>query len=493
MDRRHALALALLISAFPLVRKTLQTDVDLPPRGARVAAPPDPVSSTLIADVHYPYAVLAEGLSENVPEVFVDTKGQPVDGGLLLDLKAARVGDVGVRGDGSALLVEVPVAITARVVTGRAVQRRKARGKAAPQGAQIDADLVVVVRTELSISADWRLEPTTTVSHRWRGRPTLSVGVLRVGLAKIADKLLADSWSEMGPKIAAQMQRDDKMRDKVEAAWAELHQPKALAADPPAWLSSDPEALYASVPEAGEEGLELSVGVRGRFALTTGDAPPAPEMEPLPDRQDPPEGAGFELALTSTLDWQALTAQARGGLVGQVLTDQADVRVTEVELYPSGESVVVVLDLDADLPGYDTQGTMVLSGRPVLDTAAQTVSIAEFDYGLSTDDAALASANAVVRDSVVQTVSPQLVFPYGSMLDDARDRVHEQFAANPQVDGELDGLSVQAVRVTDAGLVVDALASGILKVTLDEKPTPPPMEGMGMPSKPKLPGAKAKH
>ncbi len=476
MDRRY-LFLALLIATFVLAVVLLWPDpLPMPPRGAHEAGPVEPPVSTVVIPVSYPYEVFAEGLTKRLPEVFVDKRGEPLERGYLLDLNAIRDGEVQASHDGDALLLEVPISVTARVVDGKVVARRAAKGKPPPKGVQVRANLVLEIRALLSLDEAWHMGADVAVSHRWRERPTLSIGILRLGIAKLADKQLNPKWEEVAQEVSTKLAEDDKLRAKIEEAWAEMTVAKQLSDDPETWLVTQPEALFASVPAMEEEGVALTIGLKGRFAVQVGGRPPEASTRALPPRMEPPAESGFQLALSTTLGWQSLSEQAAQRLVGAPLSDQVDVRVTSVELYPSGDNVAVALGLDADLPGYRTGGQVALVGRPVLSPEAQTVMVSDFGYGVQTQDVLLATVNEWAAGSVVQAVAPRLVFPYGDLLHQARGRVAEQLASDPKLSGGLTELDVVGVRVTEAGLVVDALAAGALSVRIDEAPPEAPIQ-----------------
>ncbi|TNE88184.1 MAG: DUF4403 family protein [Deltaproteobacteria bacterium] len=457
MSRLSALAAAIVIAGTPwwLTPSTLPG----PPRGAAHHEPPAARPSTLFAEISLPWSVLAEGLSARIPETFADVQGQRSHG-MLLDLTATRAGEVKVSGRDDHLVLEVPVDVSASAVPERALERRRSRGRDAPEGARVQASLTLEVAVGLTFRDDWGWEPEVRLTHRWTGRPTLSVGLLRVGLAKLADRLLEERFTEVAASLEQRLREETQLRDRVDDAWRRLHQPTPIARS--TWLVTEPSALYASDPVYAEEGLELALGVGGTFELTVGPEPGVHPATALPSPTPVPEDPHLELALSTTLAWDTLAEEASGALRDADLP----VRVTSVELYPSGEAVVAHLALSESLTGLSD---LYLQGVPRLDVGHQEVRFDAFEYSFGAAPV-WSAADLAVHDAVRAALTDRLRFAFGPQLETARARTERRLNDRPGIDASLDTLRIDAVHVTDRGLAIDAFARGRLGLTVAQLP-----------------------
>jgi len=181
------------------------------------------------------------------------------------------------------------------------------------------------------------------------------------------------------------------------------------------------------------------------------------------------------MSVPLTMQWASLSKTAAERVVGQTWslpvagTDVGSVTATSLELYPSNDLVVVALGYTASNPAWDTDGTLYMTGRPTLDPDARVVSIEDFQTLVQTWDPAVSNAHALAESGLHDAISEQLTFPFGDRIDAAKRGATANLSRTTQdggtLQGQLDRLEVQALRVTDTGVVIDALAAGQLTLT----------------------------
>lgn len=450
---------------------TAPATIDAPVRGATLAAPPEPDRSVAVVPITVPLSELASTIESGLPSPLIEENGKEVREGVRMDLRATLDGHVTASGHEGRMVFRIPVSVDGRVYLGKRADRKKKD----PEGVQFDADLVIEAAVEPTLGDDWNLRTRTRVTHAWRGTPTVTVAGLSFGVEALAEQAMTRADEQIGDKVDKRTRADDRVREKVNTLWKDLARPKKVKDLPPTWFVASPDALYATSPVVRSDSLKLTVGIGGRVALVLGDADRFEKAAPLPDRADPPSAPGFRLAVPVLIDWDALSARVTRAVADQRWTGsfggaELSVAPGAVSLYPSGDRLVVSLALSVTAAGETWPGTAVFSARPVLDPAARVVSVEELTLAGVTWNQAVASTASAVAAEMIPTLQQDLRFEFGPAIDEARAEADTRLAEGLATDkatvaGTLQALAVQGVRLTDAGLVVDTLASG--KVSME--------------------------
>lgn len=464
------------------------TAAEGPPRFAHPHERPAPAPSSLVLPLTIPLDDLAASVEQQVPEQVLQLEGEPVNEGWSADLDVRRPGPVVARGQEDRLVLDVPLRLNARAYRTRRAARRAEKGKDT-DGIGLDFDAILEVGSVLSIDEQWSLGSQTALEVRWNEVPTLDLGPLRIPIRKPVEKQLVDKLAEVAAGIDERLAERDPTRAAVERAWAELASPRPLSTDPPVWLVTTPQSLSMSDLVVHADRLELLVGYTGTVQTVLGDPGPAPAPAPLPARTEPPEARGYTLVLPVVLGWQALSDQATAAVRDQIWTlpgadaQTASLRLTALELYPSGDLVALRADYVATHPGWTTDGRVFFTGRPTVDPEARTVVLADFTYVLDTWDSTVWSTNALVQSGLEDAVGERLVFPYGDRLDAVVDQANGRMAAGRTSEGgatttgTVDAVDLLGLAITDAALVVDLRAVGTLAV--EAAPDPDALEPGG--------------
>jgi hypothetical protein len=419
-------------------------------------------------------ADLAATVEGSVPKVLVDQRGEEVREGVLVDVHAERTGPLRAMGHHGKLAFEVPVEVSAIAYTAIGAERRAARGKE-PIGPRVEAELVVEITLDLGLADDWSLESDTTISHRWTEKPKVSLGPLRFGIEKLADRQLTPIWPEVAAEVDGRVREENRVQVRIQESWNTLAEPALVHGEPPTWWIGEPEAMYVGKLWVDSEAIRLTIGIVGRFGLLVGSPGVAAPPSPLPPRGEPPADTGFHLALPVTLTWRELSALANAEVAGQTWSlpgkgaRAGTLSVEAIELYPSGDRIAVAVAYTAQSPIRDTDGTLYLTGRPVLDHDTRTVVVMDIDYAIETWDRAVSSVAALAASGVKETLQERLVFPFGDRLDAAREQADAGLSEvwtgpGTLVDGELEVLEIREIRLTDVGVVIDTHVSGELSM-----------------------------
>ncbi|MEZ4318801.1 MAG: DUF4403 family protein [Myxococcota bacterium] len=452
-----------------------------PPRGAAPVEVPEPDVSVLSLQVHIPYSTLQSAVQDRLPELLVDQEIEPNDA-TRVHLVIRRPMAVAFGPSDGDLKMTVPLDLQADLVLKRAAARRERMGKDPPRGATLTAGLELDLVTAYTLDADWKLVPDVTLTPRWTEPAVLAVGPLKLDITERVEEKLHEKLADTEAQIEARMAEQGDLRPRMDALWEGLATPRPLelsgqgSAPTATTLMAEPLALHATAPHAGPDGLDLDVGVTARFRVVT-EVPELIELSALP-APTPPTAGGLHLSVVAETSWADLENRARGTVTElswplsvDGVAEAGTLEIDDLHLYPSGEHLVVGLDYRTESPVWETAGTLYLQAIPRLGDD-RTVVLEDFDFSVESDDWATAPVNAeLLRARVREHVRERLVLPYGDELDARMAGMNASLASyelarGGTFSGELSGITVQDVFLTDAGLGVLATFTGSGSVTL---------------------------
>lgn len=442
-----------------------------PPRGAVEVAAPAPGPSTVAVPITLALSGLREAVSAKVPEVLLDVKDEALERGLVGDVRVVRTGAPEVDTADGSLAIALPLHLS--------VKPRPAFAKGAKVSVgTVEGDLTVTVRLRPTLSPDWRLEPHAEVTHRWRDRPTLTVGPVRLDVAAKTDPKLRARLADVAADLDVALADDLDVRGKVQAAWGQLGVVHPLRDEPPAWLRFEPSALFASQPRLDAAGVHLTVGATGTLAVVVAPTAPVVTPGPLPPRIAPPARSGARVAAQLEVDWAVLRDQLAKGAEGQVIQQalptggQATVTLRRVlDVFPTGDTVAVGVEVGGEVAGSAMTVFLWLTGRPAL--AGDALRIEDFTYVAQSDTRWVTLAQGALGERVRDALAERLVVPLGERRNQLIGEVNARLAEPPpgappgvRMVGKVTGADLTGVSVTDAALVVGTALTGELAVTV---------------------------
>ncbi len=477
MTRRRALLVALTLALlvalgvgmWALLRPGRRGEAIAPRRWASAGVPEAPISDVVVP-ITIPMEVLETSLEASIPQVFVEEKGRALEGGFVLTAKIARSGPLSLGSRGGALELTLPVSAQIEVTPPRS-----------KRALEVDGALALTAKVALSLGADWGLRSRTTLRYTWTKAPVLQVGPLKVEVERYLRARLDEQLVTVAARVDERLRQRDPVRARLEATWAALHEPMPARGRIPAWISIQPVALMSGDPRIARDGVHLDAGLRGRLRLVLGEAPAAFALTPLPPRVAPDGDGGISLQIPVALDWETLSAMmtekvaARAQTLDVPGTDEAaQLTVSRVLLYPSGEAVVAALDYQLDGPStpLDGGGRLYLSGVPTLDTGAQELRLTRLEAAIETDVDAVGAVGWLMEAGGIAALEERMRLPLGERLEDARAELEtalgEANGKKAMLQADIQSLSLREVVPTEDALVVTLIAEGTAEIALHQ-------------------------
>ena len=285
--------------------------------------------------------------------------------------------------------------------------------------------------TKVDVSFAVSVNPVSGLDVTKRDDPALpgaTVGLLKgnVKLARLLDQ-------QLRPVVKAA--EDDLRRTlatmpvmaAVTRAWDALAQPFELGTGSGLWLKGAPEFYAAGGFVANGSKLSYQVPIASHLAISDAgrSQPSGTKRTPVASLDAMPAGPS-RVRIGVPIDLEAMRQAAQAIFVnGQVFESRADrfteplkVKVRNTRVYPALRLIGLELDVEVTNPkGATYAGKLNLAGRPVLDTAAGIVTLADLTFPPVSGKETAAQAPGIPRLGTEPFTS---MFAAGAKLDVSR-------------------------------------------------------------------------
>jgi len=334
-----------------------------------------------------------------------------------------------------------------------------------------DADAAVALKfkTKLNINRDWSLSTTTLPDgYDWIKTPTVSFAGFDLPLPLISDILLKGSLGDIAKGIDKSVKSAVDLRKIVGDAWTAMQKPVLISPGDSLWLKLSPSQL-SSVPIQGKGGNMISsLGLKALVELYYGREPACtvnPELPPLKLTSALPEQFNINLSLDIPLSY--INSLARTTMRGYTMSyGRYKVIVRDITIYGQGDKLIVELPVEGTV-----KGTIFLAGTPEFNKDSLSIELSGLDFSVATKNVAVKTASWLFHSPLVQKLRSRLVFPVGEQLRSARAAVAASLRENRSVEnfkinGQVDRLEPDQIRITPASVKAYFVLTGRVKVSL---------------------------
>ena len=195
-------------------------------------------------------------------------------------------------------------------------------------------------------------------------------------------------------------------------AWSVLAQPLELGQGSGLWLKAAPEYFTAGRFATEQGRLFYRVAIASRMTIQEAERGQSNSSKRQPIlAQDTTASPQSSVRLAVPIDLEAMRQIAEATFAkGEVLESQADrfsepvkVKVLDTRVYPAMRQIGLELDVEVTTrKGVKYTGKLNLAGRPVLDAATGTVTLADVTFP------PVASKDASTKDAATNTKAPRL-------------------------------------------------------------------------------------
>ena len=456
---------------FPMPRDSdLTIQAPAPPREVTPVPLPPPIPSVIAVKANVPIQDI-KTFTESTLRDYLSEPIQREDGAITAAVKI-NLEPLAMTGapDGT-LSVKVPFQFSgwARVskkIFGQVVQKRE----------DIEGTATATLTLTPTLNPDWRITATTTSNIVIR-RADIEILGITISVRRILTEVVREAvLPELENRIVNYITTID-VKTRVAGLWAKLHEPIVINQEPRIALTIEPLKVLAQQVSSDEEMLSFSLGIETYIHANMGDVLTEAHPNASPDVPDirfvDALESGYHIMAPIAITYVAVENLAKPHVEKPHRLRGVDTHVSELTLYGSGTQLAAGLEFR--MPSLGAEGRLYLLGTPVYDATAMSLSVAEFDYTLTTRSLLLDIAQAAGEGffpNLRTTVAEKLVFP----LDDQFTTLHEKLAdviAERRIGsylvlrGTIDTITPEALYLTQTGVHIPFRLQGDLICEVD--------------------------
>ena len=341
----------------------------------------------------------------------------------------------------------------------------------------IKTNFTVTANSSPWLDPDWSLDLNLATDFKWNKRPTIKLlGFIPIRISSKIEPEIRKGLKKVEKQIKAEIENMN-IRGKAIQAWEKAHVPIKLSGDPELWLRLKPKAVRFSGFHTQNNVLAASVSMYADMETVLGERPDPFPVSPLPALGERDQETGpFLVRLPMVLEYETLKKEIEKVLrVGQKWAPIRDkpnhyVNVQEVEVYPAKENIVLGVNFIADLPDQwlDTRGKVYFQGKPVIDNEQRMVTVENFGFTRTTDNALINVASLLFRKRIQNELSSALAYRFGDehdkLINAANFELNRDFGDGLRGQGALHYAKVDKVVMLERGIYLSVVSEGTLQL-----------------------------
>ena len=375
------------------------------------------------------------------------------------------------------LSVKVPFQFSgwARVskkVFGQVIQKRE----------DIEGTATATLTLTPTLNSDWRMTAKTT-SDIFIQRAEIEILGITISVRRILTELVREAVLPKLENLIVTYITNIDVKTRVAGLWTRLYEPIILNQEPPIALTIVPLKILAQHLSSDGQTLFFSLGVETYIHVDMGNVSTAPSNNTITDLPDihfvDTLESGYQIIAPIEMTYAAVENLAKPLVEKPHKLKGIDTLVKKLTLYGSGAQLAAGIEFS--MPVLRAEGQLYLLGTPVYDPTTMSVSVAEFDYALTTRSLLLDIAQAAEEGffpNLRTAVEEKLVFP----LEDQLTTLHKKLAdviaerrigASVVLRGTVDTITPEALYLTQTGVHIPFRLQGdlICEVNLNSPQT----------------------
>ena len=352
----------------------------------------------------------------------------------------------------------------------------KVKSKEFGIGGNFTTDFTVTANAFPRLDSDWSLNLNLDADFKWDKRAEIRFFFIKISVGKLTEPVIREQLRKVEEQIKAQIRSLD-IRGNATQAWKKAHEPIKLSSDPVVWLRLKPKVIRFSGVHTQNNILNASVSMDADMETILGERPDGFPILPLPEIGEQGQGRNkFLVRLPIVLEYEALGKEVEKMLrVGQKWAPIRDkpnhyLFVKEVEIYPSGENIVVGINFIADLPDdwQDTRGKVYFKGKPVIDNEQRMVKFDNLDFTRTTDNTLINVISFFLKKRIRSGLSSILVYrfanEYERLIENANVELNSDLGDGVTSQGNINYAKIDKVVMLERGIYLSVIAEGILQL-----------------------------
>lgn len=336
--------------------------------------------------------------------------------------------------------------------------------------AEAEGELALNFKTTYRLNADWTIATQTEVEwHEWMTRPVLKTGLGSISVETIANVALNRSKRAIAQALDEYVSEEINLRPYIQSAWNAIQEPVLLDEQYQMWTKTTPVSISMTPIQTVGNAIQAKIAIECLNDVTFGKEPVFRPNSVLPGLtlvDDVPEE--FMMQFAAEVPFSEAERLAREAMAGQTFeSGKKKVKIEDVRLWGSDDRVVVNTRLSGSF-----NGEIYFIGKPQFNAMDNAVEVKDLDFHVDTKNTLLRSASWLFKGPIRKKMAAAMKFPLAENIGAVRSSAQEaltNYEIQPGIllNGRLDSVGVQQVRVTPAGIRADLFSKG--KVGVDVK------------------------
>lgn len=320
--------------------------------------------------------------------------------------------------------------------------------------------------TKIGLDRNWRVNTQTRIlNYKWTKAPAIKLGPIRIPLKFLANKLIDTQLDYISKTIDTEIKKQVNLRQMLSGVWNQVQAPFLVSEEYKTWVRIEPTALLMTPISTRRQTLSTTVGMRGYAAAFVGNKPASGrrKLPKLTIKQT--LNNRFKVYLQSKISKEYALQVAKQNFLNKTYRNgKRKVKIVGLNLYGSGEKIVVQAQLEGSLTG-----TIFLSGTPAYDPKQQTIVINDLNFNLDTRNKLIKVANWLFHRKFIRKIKEAIQLPMKSTLADTKKEAQKMLKNYQVTDGvtlrgTLDDLHIDKIVMTPNSIITWILASGKMNV-----------------------------
>ena len=358
---------------------------------------------------------------------------------------------------------------------GRGV--KDASGRVLDQRADIKGHVAITSRP--AITTGWRLEPNLTAQVNV-AEANISIAGVKLNSAGEIKPLLDRAVAEQMSALQARLRNDAFLETAARREWGKMCRAIPLGAGgaglPALWLEFRPTRAFAAQPRIDTGNVTLTLGVQADTRIvpqqTKPDCPFPSKLELVPPMDQGRVAIGVPIDVPFTDVSRLMEAQLKDRTFPDDGSGPVDVTVLRAHVSAAGDRLLISLLVKAREKqswfGFGSEATIHVWGRPVLDSAQQTMQLADISLAVESEATfgLLGAAAKTAMPTLQAALAKNAAIDLKPFLANARRSIEKALAGFRQkndsvrVDATLTGLRLVGIEFDSEILRITAEADG---------------------------------
>lgn len=368
---------------------------------------PPVISSQTISEVLVPVSMdslsLVKQINRMIPRVLYEDTSMLDD---KMTIRAEKIDSIDIRIEPNKLLYDVPIKLNIERDLG--IMRIKAEGA-----------LKLFFSTSYAIQSNWAFESKTTlVKHEWVETPKVRLGVVRIPIETIANKIVSRSRDQLCKSLDDQLQQGFKLRDYIDQAWRKIQQPIQITDTPIiSWLLLRPERITMIPLQSNQGQIQSAFIFRSVTDMVFGPRPEIPFIGTLPTfEQIQYLGKDSLIELSINFPLKRAEVLLTDYFKGQAFRDGDKVMyIDSIQLGGRGTKLNIVAFVSGTYPAK-----LELQGLPVYNPVKRRFELTELDYSIHSRSILIKAASWILKKNIQKKLAELLVYDVGGYMDSGK-------------------------------------------------------------------------